>query len=168
MPLAQLQENSLDNCDTGRPLPLLRMESPDFDWSYMDPIWPSKSLLYDYSRPSILKRGQAVRRWLRSRPEKVIAVVSHGAFIRVGMCNKKFGNADYRILDFEKADKVGNGDENEGLKLVEWESTAKNGGGLGKSSKEFFGWEKGDFEAMANPPPEEVQDELIQAGHLKM
>ncbi|RDW77529.1 hypothetical protein BP6252_05582 [Coleophoma cylindrospora] len=176
IPLAQLQETTLHNCDTGRPLPILRTESPDFDWSFMDPIWPFKGSLYEYSREAILKRGQDVRRWLRNRPERVIAVVSHGAFLRLGMCNKKMANADYRILDFAEARKLENGvceegdetGDEEGLKLVEWESTAANGGGLGKSSKEFFGWEKDDFKGMPNPPPEDVQDELIRAGYLKM
>lgn len=77
------------------------------------------------------ERGIAARKWLKKRPEKVIAVVSHSGFLRVGVSYRGFQNADFRIFEFEESTKH----DDIGGKLVEWEFTEKNGGGLGKSPK---------------------------------
>jgi len=84
---------------------------------------------------------------LKKRKEEVIAVVGHDGFLRVGLCGKKFGNADFRIFEFE---------EGEGDQLVEWESTEKNGGGLGTCPKGRFGWVESDFKYMPHLPSEDV------------
>lgn len=137
--LAELQENSSKLCDTGRPLPTMKEEWPQFNWDDVDPVYPSKTGLYEFSKEAITRRGIAARAWLRQRPEKVIAVVAHSGFLRVGMSYRKYYNADFRIFDF------GDGDEDIGGKLVEWELTESKGGGLGKSPKGIAGWETQKF-----------------------
>lgn len=76
---------------------------------------------------------------MRERPEKVIAVVSHSGFLRVGVSYRAYDNADFRIFDFAE------GYEELGGKLVEWELTEKKGGGLGKSPKGVFPMGPGDY-----------------------
>lgn len=89
---------------------------------------------------------QRRRKWLRNRPEKLIAVVGHAGILRIGLCNRKFDNADWRVFEFD--DGEDRDDDVKGPKLVEWEETEKNGGGLGTSQKGFFGWELHDFKYM--------------------
>ncbi|KAH6663453.1 histidine phosphatase superfamily [Halenospora varia] len=139
--LAELQETTTNNIDIGRPIPELKKEWPLFDWSSIDPVFPAKEGIYEFSQEALLKRGEAARKWLRNRPEKVIAVVGHAGFLRIGLCHRKFGNADYRIFEFK--------DDSEGkYELVEWESTEMGGGGMGNSQKGVFGWELHDFKYM--------------------
>ncbi|KAF4625748.1 hypothetical protein G7Y89_g12415 [Cudoniella acicularis] len=111
--LAELQENSAKPCDTGRPIPTMKEEWPQFNWDDVDPVYPSKTGLYKFSKEAIARRGIAARAWLRQWPEKVIAVVGHSGFLRVGMSYRKYFNADFRIFDFEV------GDEDIGGKLVD-------------------------------------------------
>lgn len=85
-----------------------------------------------------MKRGVVARKWLKARPEKVIAVVSHSAFLRTAVANRRFANADYRIFDFKN-------DEPENVELVEWEMTEEGPGGMGRSAKGFMTVEEGDF-----------------------
>ena len=121
---------------------------PQFDWSTVDPQYPAKTGLYEFSRRGLQERGIAARKWLRNRPEKVIAVVSHSGFLRVGVSYKKYDNADFRIFDFAE------GDDDVGGKLVEWEMTDMKGGGLGKSPQGYFPLGPGDY-----PPEPEVGPE---------
>ena len=123
------QENSSSPCDTGTSIPEMQKRWPQFDWSAVDPTYPSKTGLYAFSQQALTRRGIEARKWLRQRPETVIAVVSHSAFLRVGVSNKSYHNADYRIFKF--AD--GSEHDEVGGKLVELEITEMNGGGLGKS-----------------------------------
>lgn len=89
------------------------------------------------------ERGIAAKKWIKERPEKVIAVVSHSGFLRVGITDgKMFENADYRIFEFR-----------EDLELKEWELTETKGGGLGKSPKDLRPMHIGDY-------PERVEKEL--------
>ena len=119
--------------------------------------------MYAYSYGSLLERGKAARKWLKSRPEKVIAVVGHDGFLRVGICGKKFGNADFRIFEFE----AGGEAEGGGLGLVEWESTEKNGGGLGTCPSGVWGWLPNDFKYMPLKPTDViVQTELAKTEKL--
>jgi len=67
------------------------------------------------------------------------AVVSHSGFLRVGVSYRMYDNADYRIFDF------GEGDEEVGGKLIEWEETESRGGGLGKSPKGVYPMGRGDY-----------------------
>jgi broad specificity phosphatase PhoE len=143
--LAELQENSSKPCDTGSSIAMMKKEWPQFNWDAVDPIYPSKTGLYEFSKDAITRRGIAARTWLRQRPEKVIAVVAHSGFLRVGMSYRKYYNADFRIFDF------GEGYDEIGGRLVEWDLTESKGGGLGKSPKGIAGWETQKF------PDEAVQ-----------
>ena len=135
---AEWQENTVNNIDIGRPVAELEKEFSQFDWTQMDPVFPAKEGLYEFSQEALTKRGVVARTWLHERKEKVIAVISHDGFMRVGICQRKFGNADYRVFDFEE----------NGLGLVEWKSTEEKGGGLGTSPKGHFGWLPNDFKYM--------------------
>jgi broad specificity phosphatase PhoE len=138
---AEWQENSDKPCDTGSPISDMAKEWPQFDWSVVDPTYPAKVGLYEFSKTGLTQRGIAARKWLRERPEKVIAVVSHSGFLRVGVSYRMYDNADFRIFDF------GEGDEEIGGKLVEWDLTEQQGGGLGKSLKGYFPMREGDYPA---------------------
>jgi len=140
---AEWQENSDKPCDTGTPIPIMQKEWPQFDWSTVDPAYPSKTGLYAFSKEGLTKRGIEARKWLRNRPEKLIAVVSHSGFLRVGVSYRKYENADFRVFNFSE------GNEEIGGKLIELEFTETKGGGLGKSPKGTFGWESQDFPEMS-------------------
>ena len=135
------QENSDKPCDTGSPIPDMEKEWPQFDWSAVDPTYPAKTGLYAFSKTGLTERGIAARKWLRNRPEKVVAVVSHSGFLRVGVSSRYYENADFRIFEF------GEGGDEIGGNLVEWELTEKNGGGLRKSQKGHFPMKEGDYPA---------------------
>lgn len=98
--LAELQENSSKPCDTGRSIATMKAEWPQFNWDTVDPLYPSKTGLYEFSKEAITRRAIATRAWLRARPEKVIAVVSHSGFLRVGLSFRKYAIADFRVFDF--------------------------------------------------------------------
>lgn len=117
-------------------------EWPAFDWSEVDPVYPAKTGLYEFSKEGLTRRGVEARKWLRGRKEKVVAVVSHAGFLRVGVSYCAYANADFRIFEFAEAEE---GDEEVGGRLVEWELTEERGGGLGKSEKGVFGWETQHF-----------------------
>jgi broad specificity phosphatase PhoE len=114
-------------------------EWPQFDWSTVDPDYPSKAGIYECSNDGLTNRGILAKEWLKNRPEKVIAVVSHSGFLRCAVSNRQYENADFRIFDF-KADS---------LELVEWELTERpgeeNGGGLGKSPSGFYPMTSQDY-----------------------
>ncbi|KAG9502287.1 hypothetical protein J7337_005114 [Fusarium musae] len=79
------------------------------DWqvnlSSVDPLWPDKTSpsaeRYWYTKKSILARGQRALEDLKKRPEKLIFVVSHAGFLRLGVAGYWFFNSDYRVFDFE-------------------------------------------------------------------
>ncbi|KAF2149757.1 phosphoglycerate mutase-like protein [Myriangium duriaei CBS 260.36] len=125
---ASWQELSAKPCDTGSPARAISERFPAVDFSSLDPIYPDKSLgtRYAYTRTKVLERGQQVLANLYNRPEKVIAVVSHSAFLRLAVSKRHYANADYRVFTFA-------GDSAEGdMRLVESELT-KGEGGMGWS-----------------------------------
>ena len=138
---AEWQENSDKPCDTGSDIETISKEFPNVDWSTIDPEYPSKQGLYEFSKEGLTRRGIAARKWLKERPESVIAVVSHAGFLRVGVSYRQYDNADFRIFNFAEG---GEFDE-VGGKLVEWAMTEERGGGLGKSIKGTFGFETQTF-----------------------
>jgi len=127
---SEWQETTDKPCDTGTATLIMAKEWPQFDWSEVDPQYPAKTGLFEFSRPAITQRGIEARKWLRNRPEKVIAVVSHCGFLRAGISYKNYENADFRVFDFAE------GDEEIGGHLVEWKLTEKRGGGMGKSPED--------------------------------
>lgn len=148
--LAEWQETSVNRIDIGRPVVQVAAQFPWCDFSHIDPIWPAKKGLYEFSQEALVARGVAAKRWLHARPEKIIAVVSHAGFLRTGICNRDFGNADFRVFKFGNIDvKEEDGvDENATLQMVELDLTAQNGGGMGNSQDGFFGWQASDFKWM--------------------
>jgi broad specificity phosphatase PhoE len=135
-PRGEWQENSIAACDTGTSIKYLTEEYPQFDFNTVCPEWPAKTGLYAFTEEAIARRGRECRAWLKARPEKVIAVVSHSAFLRVGISHYKWANADYRIFEFA----------DDGDQLVQWQLTEKRGGGMGRSPKEPIYPSPSDFE----------------------
>lgn len=156
-------ETSDKPCDIGSSIATLTAEFPQFDFSKVDPAYPTKEGPYAFTRSAVLQRGQTVLRSLYRRPERVIAVVSHSGFLRTAITNKQFGNADYRIYDFEDniEPKIVDGVEIK-FKLKERVETDLKGGGMGWSEVGHHGITDEDF-PLADPVkrgPEEVVDEV--------
>lgn len=124
-------------CDTGSPLPLLLAlqdnktkhqfsSASAYDFSAVHPLWPDKTgspdarALFGYTRSAVLRRGRRCLEKLRERPEDLIFVFSHSAFLRTGVTGWWYFNADYRIFTFDEDE-----DEEPGLKMDE---TTREGG----------------------------------------
>jgi len=118
IPRAEWQENSAKPCDTGSPVAELNTQYPDVDFCGLDSIFPQKTGLHAYTQKAVLERGRFARQELKARKEKVIAVVSHSAFLRIAVANARFANADYRIFDFKDEDP-------DSVEMQEWELTKK-------------------------------------------
>lgn len=111
-----------------------------FDFRTVSSEYPSKQGRWAFNQAAITRRGLDCRQWLKGRPEKVIAVVSHSGFLRVGVSHRRYANADYRIFDFAQD----GSDE-----LVEWATTAQ--GGMMWSEPGTAGIEAGDFQHERTP-----------------
>src|SRR2546421_6484608 len=96
-------ETSNEPCDVGSDIKVLANEFPQFNFSTVDPIYPTKTGIYEYSQKSLTERGSLCRSWLRARSEKVIAVVTHHGFLRVGVSGGRYENADFRIFEFDES-----------------------------------------------------------------
>lgn len=110
-------ENSNHPCDTGSPASLLALlkdnhtkfqfASPAFDFSAIHPLWPDKTSspaarsLFGYTRSAILGRARRALEKLRQRPEDLIFVFTHSAFLRTAVTSWWYFNADYRIFEFD-------------------------------------------------------------------
>jgi hypothetical protein len=156
-------ENSDKPCDIGTTIATLAAEFPQFDFSKLDSAYPTKSGPYAFTRRAVLQRGQTVLRSLHRRPERVIAVVSHSGFLRTAVTNKQFGNADYRIFDFEETfePKTVDGVEIR-FRLKERDETDLKGGGMGWSEVGHHGITENDF-PLAEPvlrESSEIVDEV--------
>ncbi|KAI0114446.1 phosphoglycerate mutase-like protein [Nemania sp. FL0031] len=129
---AHWQENSAKPCDVGSEISKVAGEFPGIDYSTVDPVWPDKTSAagseYHYTRTAIIARGQTALRKLYERPEKVIIVVSHSGFLRLGVTGCWFSNADYRVFDFAPMESPASS-----YQLEQHASTRENGGGLGHS-----------------------------------
>ncbi|KAF2084250.1 phosphoglycerate mutase-like protein [Saccharata proteae CBS 121410] len=142
-PDARWQENSDKPCDTGSELVTIAEAFPTIDFSAVDSTYPNKTSPgnpYAFTRSAVLARGQACLETLYQRPEKVITVVSHSGFLRCGVTNRRFANADYRVFEFEDRNP-----ESDNLALKEWEMTEMNGGGMGRSEKGIAGISETEF-----------------------
>ncbi|KAI2640198.1 phosphoglycerate mutase-like protein [Xylaria nigripes] len=132
---ADWQENSAKPCDQGSKISKLVAEFPGIDYSALDPVWPDKTSpagsRYHFTRTAILARAQFALQKLYRRPEKVIIVVSHSGFLRVGVTGCWFFNADYRVFDFRAMESP-----ESPYQLRERAYTAQKGGGLGHSRME--------------------------------
>lgn len=76
------------------------------DLTTVDSVYPDKTSpagsAYYHSRRAIISRGQRALKFLYERPEKIVFIVSHSGFMRVGVSGRWFFNADYRIFDLER------------------------------------------------------------------
>ncbi|KAJ5751918.1 phosphoglycerate mutase-like protein [Penicillium odoratum] len=83
--LPDLQEISDFPCDIGTERADLQREMEEsnlpVDLSLVELNWTKKTGRYEPTRDKIRGRARDVRAWLKSRPEKEIAVVSHGGFL---------------------------------------------------------------------------------------
>lgn len=81
--LPELQETSDLPCDTG--LSRLELETAfagqPVEFSRVEEGWNSKVGKWAPEQPEIQERAKTARRWLRSRPERDIVVVTHGALL---------------------------------------------------------------------------------------
>ncbi|KAI1408348.1 phosphoglycerate mutase-like protein [Hypoxylon sp. FL1857] len=129
---ADWQENSAKPCDTGSAIDKLEQEFPMVDFSKVDPVFPDKTSpaasRYHFTKAAILNRAQSALKSLYARPEKVVIVVSHSAFLRLAVSGYWYFNADYRIFEFAPMNSI-----EDGFRLEQHESTREKGGGLGKS-----------------------------------
>ncbi|KAM0236740.1 hypothetical protein ACHAPO_004781 [Fusarium lateritium] len=130
---ADWQENSDKPCDTGSQISIVSKDFPQVNFSTVDAVWPEKrspaGRRYAYTKESILARGKRALEGLYKRPEKLIFVVSHAGFLRLGVVGYWFFNSDYRVFDFE-AERNAEGE----LRVVQQERTLA--GGLGLSWKD--------------------------------
>jgi hypothetical protein len=108
----------------------LTKEFPQIDYSSLDPVYPDKTSTagarYKFNKQAVVARAQSSLHNLYNRPEKVIVVVSHAAFLRQGVTGHWFYNADYRIFDFDE--KECNDDTT--VNLRHWDLTRTGGLGL--------------------------------------
>ncbi len=98
-------------------------------------MWPDKTSpagsQYHYTKTAIIARAQAALQKLYQRPEKVIIVVSHSGFLRLGVTGCWFFNADYRVFEFAAMGSLGSP-----YQLEQHAYTEEKGGGLGHSRTE--------------------------------
>ncbi|KAI1136264.1 phosphoglycerate mutase-like protein [Hypoxylon sp. FL0543] len=129
---ADWQENSVQPCDTGSTIDKLTQEFPNVDFSKLDPVFPDKTSpaasKYHFTKTAILNRAQSALKNLYARPEQVVIVVSHSAFLRQGVSGYWYFNADYRIFNFAPSNSI-----EDGFRLEQHQSTREAGGGLGRS-----------------------------------
>lgn len=133
---ADWQENSAKPCDTGSPLPALAAAFPALDFAGVDPVFPDKTspvgARYRYQRAALVARAQAALAELHARPERVVVVVSHSAFLRQAVTGDHWANADYRIYDFvERA--AGAEGADAGPYRLRQSALTKGTGGMGRS-----------------------------------
>jgi broad specificity phosphatase PhoE len=159
LPDANWHENADKPCDTGNPMSIISKEFPQYDFEGVDPKWTDKTSdietnRYAFTEKAIVARGQACLKDLYSRPEKVIAVVSHSGFLRTAVCNRMFFNADWRVFEYDEEEMKKQGR----FVLRESEETEKKGGGMGRSDVGVFGIVEGDF-----PPEKAGKAEKVEA-----
>lgn len=126
---ADWQETSSKPCDTGSQSPTTLVTLfPHVLFDDLDPIWPDKTSpsahRYHHTRRAIVKRGRLCLETLHQRPEKLVIVVSHSGFLRVGVTGRWFMNADYRVFEFQ------HGLEDGRRVIRQDESTSEGGLGL--------------------------------------
>ncbi|THX47879.1 hypothetical protein D6D08_10124, partial [Aureobasidium pullulans] len=79
--LPYAQEVGDDPSDTGSPYHVLQDEFGDvIDVSLVEENWNSNDGIYDSSCEVLHERAKQLRRWLRERPEKEIAICGHSVF----------------------------------------------------------------------------------------
>ncbi|KAK2735014.1 hypothetical protein FQN57_001390 [Myotisia sp. PD_48] len=170
--LPELQETSDVPCDVGSDLADLRKEVEEkdlpVDLSLIPEDWNDKTQdKWAANSPSITARAREARRWLKERPEKEIAIVSHGGFLHYFTEDWQdstlyqgtgWANTEFRTYHFTDAvhddDLLGNKHGVDNASVVETMDSRKRRGGTSnpppppprEMQKEFFtqamaGWE---------------------------
>ncbi|KAM0550835.1 hypothetical protein ACHAPJ_008698 [Fusarium lateritium] len=147
---ADWQENSAKPCDTGSPISSVAPDFPKVNLSTVDALWPDKTSpsaqRYAYSKQAILARGRRALEDLHKRPEKLIFVVSHSGFLRLGVVGYWFFNSDYRMFDFE-AERGAEGE----LRVKQQEKTLAGGLGLSWTEPVALGLELPEEDPEVDP-----------------
>ncbi|KDE09875.1 hypothetical protein MVLG_00273 [Microbotryum lychnidis-dioicae p1A1 Lamole] len=82
--LPQVQECGDQPCDTGGELSRVQAMFPHewLDWSECTEGWNSNQGFYQATEEKQMERAKWVRRWIRSRTEDNVVIVSHHGFLR--------------------------------------------------------------------------------------
>ncbi|KAK3707041.1 hypothetical protein LTR37_012373 [Vermiconidia calcicola] len=79
--LPMAEEASDAPCDTGSAVEVLKKEFPDtVDFDNVKHDWYVHEGEYAFEPKALIARAAKLRRWIKGRPEKEIALVSHGFF----------------------------------------------------------------------------------------
>ncbi|KAK3717942.1 hypothetical protein LTR37_005368 [Vermiconidia calcicola] len=79
--LPMAEEASDAPCDTGSEVEVLKKEFPDnIDFDNVKHDWYVHEGEYAFEPKALIARAAKLRRWIKGRPEKEIALVSHGFF----------------------------------------------------------------------------------------
>ncbi|KAF2501884.1 hypothetical protein BU16DRAFT_522770 [Lophium mytilinum] len=164
--LPRSQESSAEPANTGSSIPAIADFFKDqpvaLDFSMCDryPEFNSKTGLFAPTTPALEERAKELRRLLREREERVVAVAAHGNFLHhiTGMIDvegKQVGgdweNAEWRVFEFVDGTGEGNGvvDVEDGIVETEWSwrrrgaegpSLVAGGGGEGDVEGLDRGW----------------------------
>ena len=81
--LPEVQETADVPCDTGTDIDVLKEEMKDkpVDLSRVKEGWNDKSGRWAPTASALEKRAREARQWLKARPEKEIALVTHGGLL---------------------------------------------------------------------------------------
>lgn len=105
--------------------------------SEIDDLFPAKKGPYIFTREAVKQRGINAKLWLKSRPEVLIIVVTHSAFLRTAVVGRRFANADFQLFSFSSHDV-------DSVEMVEDELTDGTGE-MARSQKGDMADEAGDF-----------------------
>ncbi|KAJ5737927.1 phosphoglycerate mutase family protein-like protein [Penicillium malachiteum] len=116
------QEISSLACDVGHDAEVVKLEAPklimdvvsswspvNLDTTLVDESWNSKEGIYASNLVAVKQRAAEMRSWIYNRPEKHIALVTHGGFLHyltedwTGYVKGKgtgYANCEYRKLEF--------------------------------------------------------------------
>lgn len=97
---AEWQETSDKPCDVGTDPSVAQAEWPWLSFSDLDPVYPSKTGLYEATEEAYQRRAACAKQWLYERPEKCIIIVTHSGFIKRMMDEPKFQNVEYHVYEF--------------------------------------------------------------------
>jgi broad specificity phosphatase PhoE len=74
------EEVSVTPSDTGSPLDVLREEFGEVDFNFLKEEWYLREGEFTSDAKAVNARATKLRTWIKRRPEKEIALVSHGFF----------------------------------------------------------------------------------------
>ncbi|CZT14184.1 uncharacterized protein RCC_00158 [Ramularia collo-cygni] len=74
------EEVSTTPSDTGSPVDELREEFGEVDFNFLKEKWYLREGEFSSDPKAVNERAKKLRRWIKQRPEREIALVSHGFF----------------------------------------------------------------------------------------